>query len=44
MLVRIARKDTKTVVAALAKQIRKLPERLRRLSVVRDFETGGGLI
>ncbi len=30
MLVRIARKDTKTVVAALAKQIRKLPEQLRR--------------
>ena len=31
MLVRIARKDTKTVVAALAKQIRKLPEQLRCL-------------
>src|SRR5207344_3120873 len=30
MLVKLPRKDTKTVVAALAKHIRKLPEQLRR--------------
>ena len=30
MLVKIPRKDTTTVVAALAKHIRKLPEELRR--------------
>jgi IS30 family transposase len=30
MLVKLPRKDTTTVVAALAKHIRKLPEQLRR--------------
>jgi IS30 family transposase len=30
MLAKIPRKDTRTVVAALAKHIRKLPEELRR--------------
>ena len=30
MLVKLPRKDTTTVVAALAKHVRKLPEQLRR--------------